>query len=101
MAFPKPGKDHSKSDNYLPIALTSCICKVMERMINNRLYDYLDMHGKFAAVQCGCRRKRSTVDHLVRLETVVRRAFAHNEHVVSMFFYLKKGLYSVETRNNE
>ena len=48
------------------------------------------MHGKIAAVQCGCHRKRSTVDHLVRLETVVRRAFAHGEHVVSVFFDLKK-----------
>ena len=48
------------------------------------------MNGKIAAVQCGCRRKRSTVDHLVRLETVVRRAFAHSEHVVSVFFDLKK-----------
>ena len=26
VAFPKPGKDHSKLDNYCPIALTSCIC---------------------------------------------------------------------------
>ena len=62
----------------------------MERMINNRLHDYLDMHGMMAAVQCGCRRKRSTVDHLVRLETMARRAFAHGEHVVSVFFDLKK-----------
>ena len=34
---PKPGKDTSVPSNYRPIALTSCICKVMERMINSRL----------------------------------------------------------------
>ena len=62
----------------------------MEIIINNRLYDYLDMHGIMAAVQCGCRRKRSTIDRLVRLETMLRRAYAHGEHVVSVFFDLKK-----------
>jgi len=34
---PKPGKDKSDSFNYHPIAVTSCICKIMERMINNKL----------------------------------------------------------------
>ena len=39
--FPKPGKDPLKPNNYRPIALTSCLCKVMERMVNNRLVYYL------------------------------------------------------------
>ena len=30
VAFPNPGKDHSKSYNYRLIALTSCISRVME-----------------------------------------------------------------------
>jgi hypothetical protein len=30
------------------------------------------------------------MDHLVRLETIVRRSFVRNEHVVSVFFYIKK-----------
>ena len=32
--IPKPGKDHSDPGNFRPIALTSCLCKMMERMIN-------------------------------------------------------------------
>ena len=40
--IPKPGKDHSDPNNYRPIALTSCICKTMERMVNNRLVFYLE-----------------------------------------------------------
>jgi len=36
--IPKPGKDTSDPTNYHPIALTSCVCKTMERMVNNRLY---------------------------------------------------------------
>ena len=37
--IPKPGKDPT-NPNYRPIALTSCICKTMERMINRRLVWY-------------------------------------------------------------
>lgn len=39
--IPKPGKDHSNPTNYRPIALTSCVCKILERMINTRLVWYL------------------------------------------------------------
>ena len=32
--IPKPNKDHTNPLNYRPIALTSCLCIVLERMIN-------------------------------------------------------------------
>ena len=35
--IPKPNKDLSDPTNYRPIALTSCLCKTMERMVNERL----------------------------------------------------------------
>jgi len=40
--IPKPAKDASDPNNYRPIALTSSLCKVMERMINNRLAWFLE-----------------------------------------------------------
>ena len=33
----KPGKDPSRPLNYRPISLTSCLCKLLEKMINLRL----------------------------------------------------------------
>jgi ribonuclease HI len=87
---PKPGKDGTRPSNYRPIALTSCVCKVFERLINERLIDYMDMHKIFSRIQCGCRRNRCTMDHLVRLERAVRDAFANGEHFVSLFFDLEK-----------
>jgi ribonuclease HI len=90
IAFPKPGKDHTNPKNYRPIALTSSLGKTVERMVNNRLCDYLDMNGILSNIQCGCRKNRSTIDHLVRLESSIRRAFAHNEHFISIFFDLQK-----------
>ena len=40
--IPKPGKDSTNPANYRPIALTSCICKTMERMVNDRLVWFLE-----------------------------------------------------------
>ena len=43
MPIPNPGKDHTEPTNYRPIALTSCLCKTLERMINARLVWYLEI----------------------------------------------------------
>ena len=42
LPIPKPGKDHLQATNYHPISLTSCICKVLEKMVNMRLMWYLE-----------------------------------------------------------
>ena len=41
----KPGKDPTNPTNYLHIALASCICKTMGRMINRRHIWYLESHN--------------------------------------------------------
>lgn len=52
----KPGKDSSKPLNYRPIALTSHICKLMERMINERLMYIMEKQGMVTECQIGFRR---------------------------------------------
>ena len=87
--IPKPGKDPTNPTSYRPIALTNCICKTMEQMINHRLVWYLK--SQLATnVQCGFRSTPSMVDHLVRFEMFCREAFIHNQHLVSLFFDLEK-----------
>ena len=88
--IPKPGKDHSDPGNFRPIALTSCLCKTMERMINARLMWSLVSQGLLSEKQCGFRKNHSTLDHLVRFETFIRNAFIKKEHVLTIFFDLEK-----------
>ena len=88
--IPKPGKDHAEPTNYRPIALTSCLCKTLERMINKRLVWYLESNNLITKLQSGFRAERSTNDNLVRLETFIRDAFIKREHVVAVFFDLEK-----------
>ena len=88
--LPKEGKDHNYANSYRPIALTSCICKTLERMVNERLVFHLDKNKILSKFQCGFRNDKSTLDQLVRLETYIRDAFASKEHVVAIFFDLHK-----------
>ena len=88
--IPKPGKDHSDPNNYRPISLTRCVCETLERMINDRLVWYLEHNNILTEIQCGFRKSKSTVDHLVRLESFIRDAFLNKQEVVSIFFYLEK-----------
>ena len=97
ISIPKPGKDHFNPLNYRPIALTMCICKTVERMVNECLVWYLEKNGLLAKQQCGYRSNRSTVDHLVRLETFIRDAFIHNQHCCLLWF-AKSLWYHVEIR---
>ena len=85
----KPGKDSTNPANYRPIALTSCICKTMERMVNDRLVCFLEKNKLIATIQSGFRKQRGTPDHLVRFETLIRTPFIKKGHAVSVFFYLE------------
>jgi len=53
VSIPKPGKDTSDPTNYRPIVLTSCVCKVMECMVNNRFVWYLERNKIITPIQSG------------------------------------------------
>ena len=88
--IPKPAKDASDPNNYRPIALTNCLCKVMERMVSNRLVWFLERTKLITPLQCGFRNQRSTTDHLVRLESFIRESFIQRQHAVAVFFDSEK-----------
>ena len=88
--IPKPGKNSLYPSNYRPIALTSCHCKTMERMINKRLVWFFESNNLYTNSQCGFRSQRSTMDHVVRLETSIREANIQRQHLIAVFFDLEK-----------
>ncbi|GFO05410.1 RNA-directed DNA polymerase from mobile element jockey [Plakobranchus ocellatus] len=87
--IPKPGKDPSDPSNYRPIVLTNCLCKSLERMVNDRLVHVLESRNLLSKVQCGFGKDHSTLDHLVRLETFIKKAFARKKQVLAVFFDLE------------
>ena len=73
-------------NNYRPIALTSCLCKTLERKIYKRLTWFLESNNHISRFQSGLRSDHSTTNNLVRLETFIRDVFIKKEHVVAVFW---------------
>ncbi|GFN96533.1 Pol-like protein [Plakobranchus ocellatus] len=90
VSIPKLGKDPSDPSNYRPIALTSCLCKTLQRMVNDRLVHVLESRNLLSKVQCSFRKDHSTLDHLVRVESFIKKAFARKKQVLAVFFDLEK-----------
>ena len=88
--IPKPKKDQSVPANYRPISLTSVICKVTERIINNRLLDYLERIPSFGRIQCGGLKGRSTTDHFVQMESAISRPLLMMIALYRCLWILKK-----------
>ena len=74
----------------LSIALTSCLGKLLERMVGKRLTFTLEKRQMLSKFQCGFRPNHCPIDQLVRLETDIRQGFKNKEHTVVIFLDIKK-----------
>ncbi|GFW35798.1 probable RNA-directed DNA polymerase from transposon X-element [Trichonephila clavipes] len=81
----KPGKDPKNPLSYRPIALTSCLCKTLERMVNARLVYQLEKNKCIPLFQSGFRKGRSTLDNIIQLESKIRNAFVRRNHLFLFF----------------
>lgn len=73
-AMCKPGKDAKQLGSYRPVALTQVICKLVERMIANRLLKTVE--PILDPAQSGFRPSRSTADQCAQLFDLVSTAFS-------------------------
>ena len=83
----KPNSNPQDPNGYRPISLTSCLCKVFEK---KRLTWFIETKNLLSEFQCGFRKQRSTMDHLITLENVIQEAFSNRKNVGVVFFDLKK-----------
>jgi len=84
----KPEKPKDKAESYRPISLTSCMGKVMERMIGSRIKWHLERYNLLPWEQAGSRKRYSTSDHIVRLEITVNAGFGANKITAFVFLDL-------------
>ncbi len=88
--IPKGGGEPRSTSSYRPIALTSCLCKVMERIVNRRLLHFLNSRNLLVDEQCGFRKGRQTLDQLTNLECHIQQAFAKKQFLIAVFLDIEK-----------
>jgi ribonuclease HI len=81
----KPTKDASVPDSYRPISLTPTLCKVMEKMVANRLQWYLETKNLINKNQSGFRKYKSTIDQILKLQDTILKKFKNKESVLAVF----------------
>ena len=85
---PKPGKAQGRIDSNRPIALTSVIAKLMERMVANRLQHVAEAAGLWCPDQAGFRAQRAAVDQVLRVSQGVDDGFQRSKPADRTFLAL-------------
>ena len=80
----KKNKPKSAPSSYRPISLTSCIGKLVERMINERLNWWLEHNNIITPCQA------TTEDQLIRLTQKIQNGFQMNKDTIAVFVDLEK-----------
>ncbi|GFS85013.1 RNA-directed DNA polymerase from mobile element jockey [Trichonephila clavipes] len=84
----KPNKNASECKNYRPISLTSTLCKLMERVIQRRLMNWLIENKKLHFYQTAFRTHHSTTDQLFYLNQSIIDGFQEKPHKKTLAVFL-------------
>ena len=87
--------DKSECDNYRPISLISNISKLLEKLVHERLYSFLEKEKLLFEGQYGFRNKRSTTDALTDITERVRNACDKGYYACGAFLDFRKAFNTV------
>jgi len=76
--------------NYRPISLLSTFSKILEKIVHNRLFTYLDSNSLLSTQQFGFRPKHSTTHPMTLLLNQVTTSLNNKKHSLIIFCDLKK-----------
>ena len=86
----KKGKVLKEAHRCRLVNLTSCVVKIMERIVNERLKWYLETEDFLAPEQAGFRQFRSTEDQATYLSQEIEDAFQEQKLFLVSWIDLKK-----------
>ena len=84
------GGDTESVNNYRPISVLNSLSKILERMVYNRLIEYLNSHSILSNSQFGFRKKHSCEMALTLATEFIRESLDSGSHVISVFLDLRK-----------
>ena len=82
--------DPLSMDNYRPISLLSSFSKILEKIVANRLCNYLETNNLLSTSQFGFRPGHSTVHPMTLFANHVSKALNEKEHTIAVFCDLRK-----------
>ena len=77
-------------NNYRPISLLSIFDKIMEKIMHQRLYNFLEENNILYNKQFGFRKNNSTIEALIKITEIIRESIDKGKFgVVSLLIYVK------------
>ena len=88
--------DSSIASNYRPISILPCFSKIFERIMYNRLYQYLTTNNILYNKQFGFQKQHSTEHAIVQLTNEISNSFENNLLTLGVFIDLSKAFDTVD-----
>ena len=88
--LPTPKKDPKLANNYRPISLLTCLGKLFEKCLADRLLDYMETKNLFSPNQAGFRKNRSTADQVLKLVQSAINGLNTNRVTAALFLDVEK-----------
>lgn len=89
--------DKNIISNYRPISILPTMSKILEKIINKQLVNYLESHNLLAKNQYGFRKKRSATDAVYDLVDCIVRKLDDGKKCITIFLDLAKAFDTVST----
>ncbi len=93
--IPKPNKDQNQPGNWRPIALLSCLRKLLEKILTKRLCHWSESKGILGEQQAGFREARNCAQQAFILKTLITKARNEKQHLVATFLDVSKAFDSI------
>ena len=88
--------DKAQVENYRPITTLSIFNKILEKIIHNRLCNFVETRGILSKAQFGFRKSSETGLATFNLVTDLLQAFKNKTHMICMFLDLKKAFDTID-----
>ena len=77
----KQNKDKSQTNSYHPISLNSCLSKVLDKIIANRLWQFISDNKLLHSHQLGFRKGKSVADTLIIIDHLITNSLQKKQHL--------------------
>ena len=90
--------EKNKFNNYRAIAVLSCFSKLLEKLMNKRLINFIEKNKILSKHQYGFRQNRSTEFAIIELLDKITRAIDKGEYTIGIFLDLCKAFDTINQR---